>query len=333
MSFDPFTATWAKFLHSEPVCTPRGAIDALLEDSGKELAKLLSASGNTIPFQGMMEQTLTVRRRGQRRDNKCNFGEAEHPVEVFASGKPLVDKAPVEETVIEDINEHKHPPPEEEPAEDDWERWRVVKTNKNGGKKADPESPEVEPIVEELAPLEDEWSFDKKKDKKKSKSDVVVKEPIEEPVADVVPDDDFGWSNSGKKKIKRKRAKNDVVFEEPIEEPAADVVPDDEFGWASFGKKDIKKKKKKKGKAVVEEPYKDEEPVEPPELEPEDDMGWANAWGKKRTRKARTCPSKLLMKRRLLGGHGVPPKRIKPLLLLQHLRRLPLSKLRSKMNF
>lgn len=215
MSFNPFTGTWAKFLHSEPVCTSRDAIDALLKHSEKELAKRLCASRNTIPFQGIMEQTLTLRRGGQRRDSSSadsmrsdpiHICEAEHPVDVPASGEPLVDEAPVKETIIEDINEHKHPPPpppEEEPAEDDWGSWRLVNTNKNGGKKADPEFPEVEPtveepapprvesIVEEPAPLEDEWFLYKKKDKKKkSKSDIVVEEPIEEPAADIVPDND-----------------------------------------------------------------------------------------------------------------------------------------------
>ena len=98
-----------KFLHSELVCTSRDAIDALLKDSEKELAKLLSASGNTVPFQGVMEQTFTLRREGQRNDSisadsmrsdpivirtpastlsdtdLSNFVEAEHPVEVPAS--------------------------------------------------------------------------------------------------------------------------------------------------------------------------------------------------------------------------------------------------------
>jgi hypothetical protein len=90
----------------------------------------------------MMEQTFTLHRGGQQRDSSsehsmwsdpiviatpastlsdtgsCNFVEAEHLVEVPASREPLVDKAPVKETVIEDINKHTHPPPEEEPAED-----------------------------------------------------------------------------------------------------------------------------------------------------------------------------------------------------------------------
>jgi hypothetical protein len=309
-SFDPFTATWTKFLHSELVCTSRDAIDALLKDSEKELVKLLSASGNTVPFQGVMEQTFTLRRGGQRRDSisadsmrsdpiviatpastlsdtgSRNFVEAEHLVEVPASGESLVDKAPVKETVMEDINKHKHPPPEEEPAEDNWGSWGVSKTKKNGGKKADPEPPKVEPIVEEPAPLEDEWSFGKKKDKKKkSKRDVVVEEQIEEPAADIVPDDDFGWGSFGKKKDKKKKDKSDVV-EEQIEEPA-----DDDFGWASFGKKDTKKKK---GKAVVEEPPKVEEPVKAPDSEPEDDMGWANAWGKKNKKKGKNMPIEII---------------------------------------
>jgi len=56
-SFDPFTATWTKSLYSELFCTSRDTIDALLKESEKELAKLLSASRNIVPFQGVMEQT------------------------------------------------------------------------------------------------------------------------------------------------------------------------------------------------------------------------------------------------------------------------------------
>ena len=52
----------------------------------------------------------------------------------------------------------------------------------------------------------------------------------------------------------------------------------------------VKKDTKKKGKAVVEESHKVEEPVKAPELEPEDDMGWANAWGKKDKKKGKNMP-------------------------------------------
>jgi hypothetical protein len=164
-----------------------------------------------------------------------NFVEAEHPVEVPASRESLVEKAPVKETAMEDIKQHEHPLPEEEPAEDNWGGWGVSKTKKNGGKKADPEPPKVEPIVEEPAPLEDEWSFGKKIDKKK-------------------------------------KSKRDVVVEEQIEEAAAD----NDFEFASFGKKETKKKK---GKA---------------DSEPEDDMGWANAWGKKNKKKGKNIPIEII---------------------------------------
>ena len=262
-SFDPFTATWTKFLHSELVCTSRDAINALLKDSEKELAKLLSASGNTVPFQGVMEQTFTLRREGQQNDSVSadsmrsdpivigtpaptlsdtgsrNFVEAEHTVEVPASEEFLDDKV-------------------EEPAEDNWESWGVSRTKKNGEKKADPEAPKAETNAEEFAPSEDEWSLGKKKDKKKKgKSDVVVD-----------------------------------VAEELIKEPAADVVPDDDFGWGNFG---TKKDKKKKGKSVVvEEPPKDEEPIEAPGPEPKEDYSWANAWGKKDKEKRKNTPIEVI---------------------------------------
>ena len=56
--------------------------------------------------------------------------------------------------------------------------------------------------MEEPAPLEDEWFFDKRK----SKSDIVIEEPIEEPAADII-DDDFGWASFGKKETKKKKKK------------------------------------------------------------------------------------------------------------------------------
>lgn len=288
-SFDPFTATWTKFLHSELVCTSRDAIDALLKDSEKELAKRLSASGNTVPFQGVMEQTFALRREGQRNDSisadsmrsdpvigipastlsdtaSCNFVEVEHPVEVPASGESLVDKV-------------------EEPAEDNWGSWGVSRTKKNGGKNADPEAPKIETIAEESAPPDDEWSFGKnnKKDKKKKgKSDVVVdvaEEQIEEPAADVVPDDDFGWGNFGKKKDKKKKSKSDVVEEPPkVEEPieAPDPEPEEEYmGWANaWGKKDMKERKNTPIEVIDKTPASDPVPV--PANDAEDDWG---TWG------------------------------------------------------
>lgn len=89
----------------------------MLKDSEKELAKLLSISENTIPFQGVMEQSFTMRCRGQRRDSisidnmrsdpiiiitlastlldtsSSNFVKAEYLVKVPASKESLVDKA------------------------------------------------------------------------------------------------------------------------------------------------------------------------------------------------------------------------------------------------
>lgn len=274
-SFDPFTAKWTKFLHSELFCTSRDAIDALLKVSEKKLAKLLSASGNTVPFQGVMEQTFTLRREGQRNNfisadsmrsdpivietpsptlsdtGPLNFVEEERPVEVPASGESLVDKV-------------------EEPAEDNWGSCGVSRTKKNGGKKADPEAPKAETNAEEFAPPEDEWSFGKKKDrKKKGKSDVVV----------------------------------DVA--EQIEEPVDDVVPDDDLGWGNFGKK---KDKKKKGKSkVVQEPPKDEELIEAPGPEPEEYMGWANAWGKKDKEKRKNTPIEVIDRTPAPDPVPVPP--------------------------
>lgn len=261
-SFDPITATWTKLLHSDPYITSRDAIDALLKMSEKELGELLSTSGYTFPFQGVMEQTLTLRRGGRQRDSSSEHSLRSHPIVIAtpalpdtgsaehlvpASGKPQVDKAPVQETVIGYTNDPMHPPPEEEPTEQHWSGWGVTKPKKNGGQKADLEPPVVEPNMGEPVPLEDEWSFSKKKDKKK-------------------------------------RGKSDIV-EEQMKEPAEPAAYD--LVWASLSKKDAKKK----GKAVVEEPPMAEEPVEAidPELQ-EDYMGWAPSWGKKDKNKGKNMP-------------------------------------------
>ena len=289
-SFDPFTTKWTKFLHSERVCTSRDAIDALLQDSEKELAKLLSASGNALPFQGVMKQTFTLRREGQRNDSisadsmrsdpivigspastlsdtgSRNFVEAEHPVEVPVSGETLVDKV-------------------EEPAEDDWGSWGFLKTKKNGGKKADPEVPKVETIAEESALPEDEWSFGKKKDKKKRGKSDIVKEPpkVEELIEAPDPEPEevhMAWADAWgiKDKKKRKNTPIEVIDETPDLDPVPVLADDAEDDWGTWGaSKNDKKGKGKKSRIEVLAPTPTlpnspeiesvEDPVEDPKLD------------------------------------------------------------------
>jgi len=120
ISFDPFTTTWTKFLHGEAGCdSSQTSIFRLLHESEKELAKLLLANGNMVPYQGNVVQTVSLRRE-QQKDTSAGSSlgsgivcittpesilsdtvrvecfHEEHPVEVAASEEPQVDETPVE---------------------------------------------------------------------------------------------------------------------------------------------------------------------------------------------------------------------------------------------
>ncbi|KAG9228160.1 hypothetical protein BJ875DRAFT_490150, partial [Amylocarpus encephaloides] len=179
----PFTTTWTKFLHSKLAFTSRDAIDALLEDSEKELAKFFSTSGIALPFEEKMEQTFTLCRGGQRRDSSSGdsarsdhiivatsastfldtgsdtFAQAEQPVEVTASEEPLVDETPVAEqieVVPDEVAEQIEVVPDEvaeqiEVVPDDAFGWGSLgkKDKKKKGKAVVEEPEPVPPVVED----------------------------------------------------------------------------------------------------------------------------------------------------------------------------------------
>ena len=179
MRFDAFSAAWTKFLHSEPNCTStQDAIETLLRESERELAKLLSTNGNTVPFQGIMVQTLTLH-RGQRRDSSTGSSvqsefafvavpgstlsdtvpeksvDKEHPVEEAVSEDPSVNKVPVEEAVGEDVDKG---PLAEEPI--------------SVSEEPVPLCVEPEPVSQECETFSFDWGFRRisKMDKKKKKA-------------------------------------------------------------------------------------------------------------------------------------------------------------------
>jgi hypothetical protein len=271
MSFDPITATWTKFLHSEPICTStRDAIETLLKESERKLAKLLSAGGNTVPFQGIMVQTLTLYRRQQRDPSSGDsvqsesvvvatpaptlsdtvsgdFGHMEHLVEVATSREPSVDeapvdKAPVEEAVVEDVNEKSL---DEKPLYVSEEPGQA--------------SQESETISFKRSP----WSMSKKDKKKKATFTFDEIKPAEEYLAEVPAEeppaeDDFAWGSFTATKKDKKKGKT-LIEEEKLSPPEPVPEPEDDFGWGSFSTS----KKKKKGKTLIEE-----EKIPPHELEP-----------------------------------------------------------------
>ena len=303
MSFDPFTATWTKFLHSDPSCiSTRNALATLLSVSEIELAKLLSVNGNPIPFQGAMMQSLTLR-RGERResstgnsmqsesifvatpgsilpgDARDEIVDREHPVEVADPIESLGDRAPVEEAVVEEVFEK---PLAQEPI--------------SVSKGPQPLSFEPEPVSQEA----DEWGGwgRHKKDTKKEKLSVTfddiqpaevyptdtpaeippnygTPEPVPEPV------DDLGWSSFSTTPKKKKKKNVPIIEEAEIPAPEPVEEPVDNLDWSSFPI--TSKKKKKKSIPMIEEA---EIPAPEPRKEPVDDLDWSSSWTTSKKKKS-----------------------------------------------
>ena len=294
MRFDPFTTKWTKFLHGEPNCSSSlDAINTLCRESEREIANLLLANGNTVPFQGPMEQSLTLRRE-QRRDSSTgnsvrpesvvvatpvltlsdtfsdNFANAEHLVEVTAYREPSVDNASVEEAVVEDVNEQSLAadpiPVSEEPGlvseasetiSSGWSTWGISRKDKKK-KKAKfvfDEIPSVEEHPTEI--LAEEIPAEK----------IPAEEiPAEATVKESEVEREHPLGNVG--------AANDIFVEVQTDLSEPDVYSaEDNFGWGSFTKKD----KKKFGQEPIAEQI--EEQIPPPEPEPVSQLAEDFNWG------------------------------------------------------
>ncbi|CZR65718.1 uncharacterized protein PAC_15618 [Phialocephala subalpina] len=289
ISFEPFNATWTKFLHSElDSSSTGGAIESLLRESERELAKHFLANGYAVPFQGNTVQTLTLR-RGQLRDSSAGSSLPSEFVFITTPGSTSPDDSIPEE-----------PPTDEAPVEEAVEEEAVVVVEvaitedppKVEEKLSEPE-PEPESVVEVVE--EFGWgAFATGKKKKKGKNAFEELPKVEEPAPEpeLEPESitvDFGWGTgwgATPKKDKKKKGKNVTIEEPKIEELVILEVDKEkeeagEFGWGSFGSK----KDKKKGKASKEV---EETPAPEPEPEPEapaDDFGFSFGSSKKDKKK------------------------------------------------
>jgi hypothetical protein len=223
--FDPLTASWTKFLHSEPNDTStRGAIETLLRVSEEELVKLITANGDTLPFQGTLVQNLTLH-RGQPRDASSEdsllsdfvcvvtpgpnllatvpseSGHRDNAIEVPASNDPSVDGVPVAEAAVEDIL-HESP----------MESVAVSGEIELACAELEPAVEVPEPALEESETFTSRWSSwgtgsKSKKNKKTKKTRFIFDEtqPADEYLADI--------------------AAEELVPEEPApEEPPAEAI-------------------------------------------------------------------------------------------------------------
>jgi hypothetical protein len=305
MSFDPFTARWTKFLHSEPACTStRDAIDTLLRESERELVKLLSANGNAVPFQGFMVQTLTLH-RGQRRAPSAGssvesesvlvaapgstlsdtvpdeFVQGEHPTEVAATKEPLVDEAPVKRAVVEEeekpISLCEMPEPlcvEPEPVSpnydtisSDWRLWDISNKEKRK-RKARFKFDEIHPVEE----------YPTEVPSKESPAETRVEEIWVE------------WNHPAEEVC----SANDIIEDVPTCNPEPDAPPlEGDFLWGYCTTKDKKKGRKSIEKEMSTQPLEPEPTPQPAEY---DDWGSFSApekEGKTLTKVGKSSPPRL----------------------------------------
>jgi hypothetical protein len=301
LSFDSFSATWTKFLHSDPGCLcTQDALQSLLRESEKELTKLLSTNCNSVPFQGIMVQNVNLC-RGQRKyssggssvqsessfiatpgstssDTVSNESiNGNYPIKEVIHKEPSADNAPIEEAVVEGFYEK---PLADEP----------------DSVSEEPVPPCIapEPILQETQTISLDWSPGNisKKDKKKKGSytfdeldrafefptealEVLVKDSpavittkaipeirIEEPSAKTRVDENKAEATHAVKEV---CSTHDIVKEAPVDQPKSydpNTVDVDGWGGFSFSKKDKKTKKKN---IIVSTPGE----ISTPPLEPE----------------------------------------------------------------
>ena len=292
MSFNPFSATWTKFLHSESnLSSTRDAILSLLRESERELTKLFCANGNTVPFQEQMIQSLTLR-RGQRRDSSAGSSLQSEFVLIATPRSTVSDdtvpkvhlneETPVEEvtaqaavTAEELVSERQLPeepaalcdapePVSQKPEEvhSGWGNWGISKEDKKareidagwGNWGTSKETQESDIYVDDGPHVVEEPSG-----KDNFSADFIIEEaPVSESQIDLPLRADFGWGCFSFKNDKEEGKESEQVLLEVIEEPAAEDVRAAE-PEVIMSKKD--KKKKRKSSKIIEELIFEDKPV------------------------------------------------------------------------
>ncbi|KAH7317550.1 hypothetical protein BKA65DRAFT_514703 [Rhexocercosporidium sp. MPI-PUGE-AT-0058] len=294
MSFDPFSLTWTKFLHSKPHRSSTGdAIHSLLMESERELTNFLSVNGSIVPFQGDIQQTITLS-RGQSIHSSAgnsmrseavvgatrastlpdplreNLVPVEYSVEVSSSDEPLANQNPVQEADVEDRDEmplapESVPVPEEPVPEEPR-----------------PTSPEFDhPTVKEYSAEEEPPRVE----------DYPAEIPGEEPAPEPV---DYDWGSFSISKKNKRKGKHFIDESDPPPAPAPEPVvemieeKEDDFGW---GLSSVSKKEKKKSKYLIEDNYPLKRTVEEPVVEvvekAKEDFEWGFLSVKKKTKKSK----------------------------------------------
>lgn len=286
MRFDPFTASWTRYLHTKHNApSSHSAILGLLEKTESELATLFSANGIIVPFSGNAVQIMTLHRGVQRYSDASSSELSDDSTFEFIAtpGSSLVDEAIAKEATPDEIKVAEPEAENESAMHESWQCETLAAEEAPCEPCApvcvETEAPCEEPKSEEEVVYEPpcEESMFEEEDRPEEESVSVCEErACEEPLCeDAVPVYDEPDAHCEPYGSVHKEPK--PVSEGPSALELQSDAPKDvhDFGWGSFGTS--KKDKKKKSKAVFEDI-----PTPGPEPEaPADDFGWGSFSTKK----------------------------------------------------